>query len=320
MGSDFEMMLDVYRHVGQDPEIFSDDETAHLVIHQNKVIGAGLVPGLEVEPEETTDGVKVCARVKEGVEIRKPVHMCFGVLPATGLQRIDLDVEIQPHGNVALLAHCMFPNAVDVTHRMEARITVAEGASYKYFERHVHGPDGGVLVVPNAKVYLEPDASFETEFELLEGRVGRIEVDYEAWCAEQSSLRMIARIAGRADDYIGLREVAHLTGPHAAGVLLSRVAVCDRSEADIYNELTASAPHARGHVDCKEIVQGNGVARATPIVSVEHPLAHVTHEAAIGSVDSKQLETLMARGMDEEEAVDLIINGLLSQRSKETGL
>jgi Fe-S cluster assembly scaffold protein SufB len=46
----------------------------------------------------------------------------------------------------------------------------------------------------------------------------------------------------------------------------------------------------------------------------------VTHEAAIGSVDSRQLETLMARGMDEEEAVDLIINGLLSRRGKETAL
>jgi len=317
MSSDFEMMLDVYRRVGQDADVFSDGETAHLVIHENKVIGAGLVPGLEVEPEEMADGVRVVARVREGVQIRNPVHMCFGVLPEEGLQRIDLDVGIEPRAHVALLAHCMFPNAVRVTHKMDARITVGEGASYRYFERHVHGKDGGVVVVPNARVYVEAGASFETEFELLEGRVGEIDVDYEAWCAERSSLRMVARIAGRGDDRIALRETAHLEGTHAAGVLLSRIAVRDRSEADIYNELTARAPYARGHVDCKEIVQDRGVARATPIVSVEHPLAHVTHEAAIGSVDSRQLETLMARGMDEEEAVDLIINGLLSRRGKD---
>ena len=46
-----------------------------------------------------------------------------------------------------------------------------------------------------------------------------------------------------------------------------------------------------------------------------HPKAHVTHEAAIGSVDSKQLQTLMARGLSEDEAVDLIIQGLLSLSS-----
>jgi Fe-S cluster assembly scaffold protein SufB len=320
MNSHLEMMLDVYRRVGEDPGAITDSDTAHLVIHENKVIGAGLVPGLEVEPEETADGVRVVARVREGTEIRNPVHMCFGVLPEEGLQRIGLDVEVERDAGVALLAHCMFPNAVRVTHEMDARIRVGEGASYKYFERHVHGPDGGVVVVPDAEIRLDPGASFETEFELLEGRVGEIKVDYEAWCAERSSLRMVARIAGRGEDRIGIREVAHLAGPHAAGVLLSRIAVRDHSEADVYNELTASAPYARGHVDCKEVVQDEGVARATPIVSVQHPLAHVTHEAAIGSVDSRQLETLMARGMEEEQAVDLIINGLLSDRSKETVL
>ena len=62
----------------------------------------------------------------------------------------------------------------------------------------------------------------------------------------------------------------------------------------------------------KEIVKGNGIAVATPIVDVRDPKAHVTHEAAVGSVDKKQLETLMSRGLDEDEASELIIQGLLS--------
>ena len=65
-------------------------------------------------------------------------------------------------------------------------------------------------------------------------------------------------------------------------------------------------------MDCKEIVQDRAVAKAVPVVEVSHPLAHITHEAAIGSVDSKQLQTLMSRGLTEDEATDLIIEGLLS--------
>ena len=65
-------------------------------------------------------------------------------------------------------------------------------------------------------------------------------------------------------------------------------------------------------VDCKEIVQHRASAKAVPIVEVSHPLAHITHEAAIGSVDSKQLQTLMSRGLTEDEATDLFIEGLLS--------
>ncbi|MFW6065445.1 MAG: SufD family Fe-S cluster assembly protein, partial [Planctomycetota bacterium] len=91
-----------------------------------------------------------------------------------------------------------------------------------------------------------------------------------------------------------------------------RVAVREQARAEIYNKLTASAPQARGHVDCREVVLDDAFASAVPIVEVNNPKAHVTHEAALGSVDRKQLETLMARGLDEDEASDTIIAGLLS--------
>ena len=37
----------------------------------------------------------------------------------------------------------------------------------------------------------------------------------------------------------------------------------------------------------------------------------VTHEAAIGSVDKEELETLMARGLTPEQAVEMIVSGIL---------
>jgi hypothetical protein len=107
-------------------------------------------------------------------------------------------------------------------------------------------------------------------------------------------------------------EKAELVGEHAHGVLTTNIAVRDTSVAEILNTIIASAPFSRGHVDCKEIVKDQGVAHAVPVVEVRDARAHVTHEAAIGSVDSKQLETLMSRGLTDEEATDLIIEGLLS--------
>ena len=98
-------------------------------------------------------------------------------------------------------------------------------------------------------------------------------------------------------------------------MLLSRIAVRDNAQAEVLSQLRGSAPYARGHVDCKEIVQGAAVAKATPLVEVRHPKAHITHEAAIGSVDVQQMETLMARGLTEDEAVDLIVHALLAPRA-----
>lgn len=312
------LLEQLYQSIRMDMHELGED-VARLEVHGNSVVGSHLVQGLSVDVDETADGIAAVLRVAAGSRIRRPVHMCFGLLPEEGLQKIDMHVEIEEDAAVSVLAHCTFPNAVDVRHEMDADIRVAPGARYSYFERHVHGPNGGVTVVPKAHVDVAERASFRTEFELIRGRVGRMDIDYETVGHAGSVTEMTARISGREDDFIRLNEVAHLTGEGARGVLTSHIAVRERAQALIENTLRADAPYARGHVDCKEIVQGDAVARAVPIVEVRHPKAHVTHEAAIGSVDTRQLETLMARGLDEESAVELIIDGLLSAATSTEG-
>jgi Fe-S cluster assembly scaffold protein SufB len=42
-------------------------------------------------------------------------------------------------------------------------------------------------------------------------------------------------------------------------------------------------------------------------------LAKLTHEASIGRINDAQLMQLMAKGLTEEEATELIIKGLLGE-------
>jgi len=307
-----ELIGALYGTTDTSPDVLNDKNVAYIAIDHNSVLGLQDVPGLHVVAEEQEEGVKVAVSLDEGVVLEKTVHLCFGMFPESGVQRIDMVVDCKPRSSIAVLAHCIFPNAVDVQHIMDARIHVGAGAHYSYIEKHVHGREAGVKVYPKARIVLDKDARFRTEFELLRGRVGLIDIDYEAECLEGSVLEMTARISGIGNDIIRLRESGHLH-EKATGVLTSKIAVRDSARAEIFNKLTASGAYARGHVDCKEIVQDKAVATATPIVEVSHPLAHVTHEAAIGSVDTSQLETLMARGLSEDDAVELIINGLLGK-------
>ncbi|MFO7899486.1 MAG: SufD family Fe-S cluster assembly protein [Planctomycetota bacterium] len=308
-----DLIEQLYESIGKSPhDVRGDERVARIEVHKNEVLGVHLVPGLEVDADETATGLDASITVTRGSVIEKPVQVCFGMMPETGLQEIVLDIRTEEDARAAIVAHCTFPFARDVTHTMEARIRVGPGSEYAYFERHVHGPEGGVLVIPKTTVTVEAGGRFSTEFELIKGRVGTIDLDLEATCKAGSVMDVTARIAGRGDDRIKLNEVGHLVGEGARGALTSHIAVRDTARAEILNTLTASAPFARGHVDCKEIVQDEAVARAVPTVEVNHPQAHVTHEAAIGSVDAKQLETLMSRGLDEDAASALIIQGLLS--------
>lgn len=314
MSTHTKLINDLYKSIDSDPHSLKDPDTAHLVINHNEVLGMNAVPGLHVDVNQLDDGVDIKFKLDDNIVVKKPVHLCFGMYKETGVQKIILDVDIGKNSKIALQAHCTFPIGVDVEHIMDAKLNIQDGADYAYFEKHVHSPSGGIKVFPKAVVHVGKGASFKTEFELIKGRVGLIDIDYETISDDDSIVEMVARISGREDDVIKIREIGDLKGENAKGALTTKIAVRENAKAEVYNKLTARAAHARGHVDCKEIIQDNGIAQAIPIVEVKHPKAHVTHEAAIGSVDNKQLETLMSRGMDEDEAVELIINGMLSRR------
>jgi len=291
--------------------VLKDPDTAYLIINLNKVIASQSIDGLNIQTKEIKGGINLKIRLKENTVIRKPVHLCFGVLEKSAIQRILIDFNIGENSSISVLAHCVFPEAEDVTHIMDARINIEENAHYTYLERHIHSVYGGVKVYPKARVNLDERARLKTDFELLKGRVGLLEIDYEVICKKEAVLEMTAKVNGRGDDIIKISESASLVGEGARGVLRTRVALRDKTKAHVYNKLIATAAYARGHVDCKEIVQDEAVADAVPVVQVNHPKAHITHEAAIGSVDSKQLQTLMSRGLSEDEATELIIQGLL---------
>lgn len=288
-----------------------DDETAHIEIHGNRVLASQSVEGLSIDAREQEDGVLAKIRLAAGTVLKNPVYLCFGMLPEEGLQRIEMDVHLEEGAKGEFIAHCTFPNAVDVQHLMDARIVLEKGSSYSYFERHVHSPEGGIRVVPKTTVEVGEHAQFRSEFELIKGRVGHVDIDYDVHCGDYASMELNSRISGSGDDFIKIREGGVLAGEHSKGLVASNIAVRGDARAEIYNDLKATAAYAQGHVDCNEIVQDRAQAMAVPVVQVQHPKAHVTHEAAIGSVDSKQLQTLMSRGLSEDDAVELIIQGVL---------
>ena len=136
-------------------------------------------------------------------------------------------------------------------------------------------------------------------------------MDYDVSGGADSVTELTTRIFGHGHDEIRIREKVSLDGQNARGMIKARVAIEDDATAEITGITEGNAAGSRGHVDCMEIVKDRAIARAIPLVQVSDPLAKVTHEAAIGSVDKRQMETLMAHGLSPEEAVDVIVKGIL---------
>lgn len=309
--SDLEQLMRVLPMVGAEPSILDDTGIAHVVAQGHHILSRRTVPGLRVELEETPGALIGHIVVEAGVAIAQPIHMCFGLTHPTGVQQIAIDVQVQERAQARVLSHCLFPVAQSAQHRMQAVMTIGPGASLTYTEGHYHGPHGGMQVLPHATIKIGKGARYFSDFSLLSGSVGNLDIDYLVEVEEEGLAELSAKIFGHKTDRITLKESVILRGQRSRSLIKTRVVLEGDASAEITGITEAHAKGARGHVDCMEIVQGRAHASAVPIVKVFHPEAKVTHEAAIGSVDKKELETLMARGLNPEQAVELIVSGIL---------
>lgn len=309
--NDFEAIVQAYEASGGDPSLLKSPRVASLVISGNQVLGANEIAGIHMMAEQLPDGVKAHVAVEPGAQIALPVHLCFGVIPAEGVQRILSSFEIGAGASVEFIAHCTFPSAVHVQHIMEGTVHVGPQASMRYRETHFHGEHGGVEVLPQARIHVDQGGKYFSTFALSKGRAGKVDFDYVVDVDADGVAELDAKVMGYGDDHIVIRETINLNGERSRGLAKSRIALREQAHSEVFSTTEGNAPYARGHVDCVEIVQDDAIASAVPVVCVRDHRAQVTHEAAIGTVDKKELETLMARGLDEPLAVDVIVRGML---------
>ncbi len=309
--SELDELMKAYGDAGGDKAILESSEIAHLIASGHKLLGMRSVEWLEVNAKETIAGISAEVMVKEGIKIKNPVHLCFGVLHKKGTQKINMDVRLGVNSSPYFIAHCIFPKAEKVRHIMDAVIHIGDGAEMRYSETHFHGVYDGIDVVPRAVVKVGKNGRYFGDFTLITGRVGHLAIDYTVEAGENAVTELVARVFGHAVDDIKIKDTVLLVGPNARGMIKTMVAIEDQAKAEVTGITEGNAAGARGHVDCMEIVKDSALAKAIPIVQVNDPLAKVTHEAAIGSVDKRQLETLMAHGLSTEEAVDVIVKGIL---------
>jgi Fe-S cluster assembly scaffold protein SufB len=310
--AEFTAIAKAYEASGGDASALFDKQFAAMVVSHHRVLYSNGVPGLRMESEETSTGVKARIAVEPGAVMKNPVHLCFGVLPKEGVQEIISEFDIGQGAKVKFVAHCSFPDAERVRHVMDAKIRVGRRAEMDYSETHYHGPEGGVEVLPVARLIVEEGGIYRGRFKLVQGAAGVVKLDYQADVRKDAVCELDAKIYGKKHDRIVINESLLLNGEGARGLAKSRVVASDHCVSEVVGEAVGNAPNARGHIDCVEILKGpDARASAVPKLTVIDERAKLTHEAAIGSVDKRQVETLMARGLSEDEAVDVVVKGML---------
>ena len=82
-----------------------------------------------------------------------------------------------------------------------------------------------------------------------------------------------------------------------------------------------SATNAVSSTRCDALLlDGKSISDTIPVIKAETSDATISHEATAGKIDTTQLFYLMSRWLTEEKAMSMIVNGFLSNITKELPL
>ncbi|OAA29137.1 hypothetical protein AT15_03875 [Kosmotoga arenicorallina S304] len=309
---EFEKIAEYYEKSGGDASKFLRRDIVSIIVSGDKVIGRNTVEGVELKAKSIENGVELWLEVKDGVQIDNPIHLCTGYMKPEGTQLVLIHTKLGKAAKAKFLSHCVFPKGKRFTHRMVSDIELSELAEMSYEDVHFHSEDGGVTVEAIYNAHLDEKSLFKNTFHLTKTRVGRLKVEMKVDLGREAVAEIESKVYEKKDDYVEITEELNLNGERASGIARTVVFATDSSKAHIVNRAYGNAPYARGHIECKEIIKGGNVNVGTvPELYVKDEKAELTHEASIGRMNVRQLETLMAKGLGENEAIELIVKGML---------
>ncbi len=288
---------------------------AKLLLDFNKISGVEQVEGVLLRGREIENGIVADIIIKKDTKIEEPVHLCFGVNKETGIQEIFPRIIAEDNTEVTVQAHCSFPKANGLIHKMFGHFYVGKNCKFTYSETHYHGENSGALVAPVGYIYVGENSIFENNFNLTRGTPGKVKILIDIYAMKNSVIKSNIRAFGKSKkDSIRIRDSVFLEGENARSIIKMKAAAKDGGEVLMYGVTEGNAPRCNGHVECSEIVLGKGsICRARPFIRAIDPTSSISHEASLGRFPQKWLDELQARGLTEEEATQILIEAMLQE-------
>lgn len=77
-------------------------------------------------------------------------------------------------------------------------------------------------------------------------------------------------------------------------------------------QVTENAENVKSTVKCDALIlDEESISKTYPFMKINNNTADITHEATVGKIGEEEIFYLMSRGLDEEQAVQMIVNGFI---------
>jgi Fe-S cluster assembly scaffold protein SufB len=241
-------------------------------------------------------------------QIDHPLFTCVSVVAKNTEQELENLLILEKNLNINLQGTCNAQKRnLSCKHKAQGKIILKENSTLKY--EHVHSWGQKDIVEPNYEFLLEKNSKLDYTFKaFFTPKKLKINTSLNLFGGASCNLKILANCTQTEAE---IKDTLRLIQKGAKGQIKLRLVGRKNSKISARSQIVAEA-EGKGHLDCQGLlIDKNSAISLIPELICRDKDAQITHEALIGKVSEEELNYLRQRGLNEEEAVNLIVTGFL---------
>ncbi|MBI9061244.1 MAG: SufD family Fe-S cluster assembly protein [Marinilabiliaceae bacterium] len=249
-------------------------------------------------------------RVRKNVVVDEPLHTAMFMYKEMSSMCIHNIVVLEEGAHLHLITGC----TAGCTLKGGLHIAVSEyfvGKKAKLISTMVHNWGTDFVVRPRTGTVVNDDGTFVSNYYSVKPPKHIQTNPFTYLKGKNANAKYMTVLAALPNTYSDIGGTVLMEGENSGAELVAR-AVNQGGVVIQTGTLIGAAKGARAHVDCSGLMLSeNGVIEAIPGLRAMHPDARMSHEAAIGKIDIGEVNYLQSKGLDEMQAIALIVRGFL---------
>ncbi len=249
-------------------------------------------------------------RTKKGAKIENPVQSCLFIKGNKVGQNVHNIIIVEEDSEVHIITGCAVAHDVRAAlHIGVSEVYIKKGGKLTFTMIHNWGPE--VYVRPRSVIVVEEGGIFINNYILIK-EAKNVQLYPTVYLNGKGAVsRSNSILVAPEGSYLNVGSRMILNAPDTRAEIISR-AITTGGTVVAPGHIQANAVPAKGHLECKGLILKDGVIHAIPELEGTVAGVELSHEAAVGKVAQEEIEYLMARGLDEEEATSTIVRGFLN--------
>lgn len=249
-------------------------------------------------------------RARKGVNSIDPVQACLHIATENFSQNVHNVVIAEENSDLHIITGCSTSSHLTSgLHVGVSEFYVKKGAVLRFTMIHDWGEK--VEVRPRTVTVVEEGGVFISNY-ISMNPVGSLQMNPVTYLNGRNAVaRFNSILVAGQGTHMDVGSKVVLNEPDTRAEIISR-AISTGGTIIARGNMTGKAEGVKAHLECKGLILKDGIMHAVPELDARVPGVEMSHEAAVGRIDRREIEYLQSRGLDEDEAISTIVRGFLN--------